>query len=113
MCLIAPGGIRRADVSLRIHYPNLVTRIFEIAPHQFLIAFDKSLQDATQIDFEEFRPVTLQAKISNEVPATFIREIPSIPDNQLARNYEGFPFNNGQLFSLVVGRFPDLPIVSI
>jgi hypothetical protein len=107
------GWIRRADVSLRIHYPNLVTRIFEIAPHRYSITFDKSLQDAAKIDFEQFRPVTLQATISNEAPTTFIREIPSLPDNQLARNFEGFPFTAAQLFNLVVSRFPDLPIVMI
>jgi hypothetical protein len=107
------GWIRRADVSLRTHYPNLVTRLFEIGPHQFLIVFDRSLQNAAQVDFEKYRPVTLQARISNEVPATYIREIPSLPDDQLARNFEGFPFNARDLFNLVVGRFPDLPIVSI
>jgi hypothetical protein len=107
------GWIRRADVSLRIHYPNLITRIFEIAPGQFLIVFDKSLQDATQINLEEFRPITLQVKISNEVPSAFIREIPPLPDSQLSRNFEGFPFNRVQLFNLVVGRFPDFPIVAI
>jgi hypothetical protein len=105
--------VRRADISLRAHYPNLVTRIFEIAPHQFVIVFDKSLQDAAQIDFEDIRPITLQAKISNEVPVNFIREIQPLQDDQLAHNFEGFPFNNVQLFNLVVGRFPDLPIVSI
>jgi hypothetical protein len=107
------GWIRRADVSLRIHYPNLVTRIFEIAPHQFVIVFDKSLQDATEIDFEEIRPITLRAGISNDAPTVFIREIFPLPDNQLARNFEGFPFNRAQLFNLIVGRFPDFPIVSI
>jgi len=105
--------IRRTDVSLRTHYPNLITRIFEIAPHQFLIVFDKSLQDAAQIDFEQIRFVTLQAKISNEIPVNFIREIPPLADNELAHNFEGFPFTRPQLFNLVVGRFPDFPIVAI
>jgi hypothetical protein len=104
------GWIRRADVSLRTHYPNLVTRIFEIAPHQFRIVFDRSLQDAAEVDFEEFRPVTLQAAVSNDIPASFVREVPTIPDNQLARNFEGFPFNTNQLFNLVAARFPDYPI---
>ena len=107
------GSIRRADVSLRTHYPNLVTRIFEIAPHRFLIVFDKLLQDAAQINFEEIRPVTLQVGISNEAPAKFIREIPPLSDDQLACNFEGFPFNRVQLFNLIAGRFPDLPIVTI
>lgn len=107
------GWIRRADVSLRAHYPNLVTRIFEIAPRQFRIVFDRSLQDAAQVDFEEFRPVTLRAAVSNDIPSSFVREIPTIPDNQLARNFEGFPFNTNQLFNLVAARFPDFPISAI
>lgn len=79
--------VRRADISLRAHYPNLVTRIFEIAPHQFVIVFDKSLQDTAQIDFEDIRPITLQAKISNEVPVNFIREIQPLQDDQLAHKF--------------------------
>ena len=43
------GWIRRIDVSLRTHYPNLVTRIFEIAPSQYAIVFDKELRDADSI----------------------------------------------------------------
>ena len=107
------GWIRRVDVSLRSQYPNLVTRIFEIAHHQFRIVFDRSLQDAAQVDFDDFRPVTLQAAVSNDIPATFIREIPTILDNQLAHNFEGFPFNTNQLLNLVAGRFPDLPIAGV
>lgn len=107
------GWIRRADVTLRIHYPNLVTRIFEVAPGQFRIVFDCSLQDAKVVNFDEFRPVTLRATVSNEIPAAFVREIATIPDTELARNFEGFPFNKIQLFNLVAARFPDLPIVSV
>jgi hypothetical protein len=107
------GWIRRADVTLRIHYPNLITRIFEVAPHQFRIVFDRSLHDAAGMNFEEFRPITLQATVSNEIPATFIREIPTLPDRDLARNFEGFPFNQIQLFHLIAGRFPDFPIVAV
>jgi hypothetical protein len=60
------GWVRRADVSLRAAYPNLMTRIFEVAPHNFVIVFDKALQDASAINFEEIRPIGLPARISND-----------------------------------------------
>ena len=61
----------------------------------------------------QIRPVTLPLRISNEVPQHYSREIEPIPDSQLARHYEGFPFTLMQLFHLVVARFPDLPIAEI
>ncbi|MBV8773408.1 MAG: hypothetical protein JO166_13930 [Deltaproteobacteria bacterium] len=100
-------------IALRADYPNLVTKIFEVTPRNFVIVFDKALQDASVIDFEEVRPITLQARISNELPQHYLREIEPIPDRQLARHYEGFPFKLFQLFNLVVARFPDLPIADI
>lgn len=107
------GWVRRADVRLRSDYPNLITRIFQTTPHQFVITFDKALQDASRIDFEQIRPVTLQVTISNEIPAAYLREILPLSDHELAHNFEGFPFNLTQLFNLVVGRFPELPIITI
>jgi hypothetical protein len=107
------GWARRADVSLRARYPNLVTRIFEVAPHSFVIVFDRALQEASAVDFEKVRPATLQASVSNAVPQQFLREIEPIPDSQLARGYEGFPFTRTQLLNLVAARFSDLPIVDI
>jgi hypothetical protein len=108
--------LRRTDVALRARYPNLVTRLFEVVPHQFQIVFDKSLQDADAIR-EEFanriRPITLFANVSNVIPDQFLREIEPIPDDQLARAYEGFPFRAFDVFNLLAARFPELPIVAV
>ncbi len=108
------GWVRRADVSLRAAYPNLVTRIFEVAPLSFAIVFDRSLQEASTIDFaNKIRPVTLRAEISNEIPQHYLREIEPIRDSELALHYEGFPFTQNQLFNLIVSRFPHLALAEI
>jgi len=113
LALDGSGWIRRTDVALRTQYPNLITRIFELAPNQYLIVFDKSLQDSSLIDIDEIRPITLWVKLSNEMPRSYSREIQTLPDVDLAHNFEGFPFTNAQLFNLIAGRFPDLPIVAL
>ncbi len=51
------GWARRADVRLRALYPNLITRIFEVRPAEFVLVFDSALQDAAAIDVDEIRPV--------------------------------------------------------
>lgn len=103
---------RRADVALRAKYPNLTTRIFETTPQAFVIVFDKALQDASAIDVEEVRPVTLQLQIANDVPP-HLREIEPIRDADLSLHYEGFPFTIHELFNLVAARFRNLPIADI
>jgi hypothetical protein len=107
------GWARRADVHLRAKYPNLITRIFEVTPDAFVIAFDHALQDENSIDVNEIRPVTLRLTLANEIPAAYSREIQPIADADLARHYEGFPFTVGQLANLVIARFPDLPIAAV
>ena len=56
---------------LRGHFPHLITRIFEVGSHSFVIFFDKDLQRADLIA-EEFddsiRPVTVPVTLSNSVP---------------------------------------------
>jgi sulfur relay (sulfurtransferase) DsrF/TusC family protein len=110
------GWIRRIDVSLRTRYPNLVTRIFETAPSQYVIVFDKAVRDAASIKKEfhdEIRFITANADISNEIPASYLREIPPLRDDELSHGFAGLPFPLPALFNLISARFPDLPVVSV
>jgi hypothetical protein len=109
------GWLRRMDVNLRARYPNLVTRLFEVALNRFVIVFDKSLQDADAIreEFERIRFATLAVTISNETPSKILREIKPIADRDLGRGYEGLPLSIPDLVNLLAARFPDVPIVAV
>lgn len=65
------GYALRVDALLRGRFPNLVTRIFEIAADQYSIVFDRALQDANLVADEfanTIRFISLNAQLSNEVP---------------------------------------------
>ena len=107
------GWARRADVLLRAKYPNLLTRIFEVASDRFVIYFDKSLQSADDIKIDEIRPVTLSLEITNIIPTNVLRELSTISDDKVSTDLEGFPFNRSSIFHIICGKFPALPLVNI
>lgn len=111
------AAVRRTDVALRAAYPQLRTRIFQIAPFAYRIVFDEAVLRAETIrdDFEaNIRPVTLQVQISNDIPANFLREIPPLRDHELASGFAGLPMNRQDIRTILYGRIPTLPdIVSI
>lgn len=107
------GVVRRTDVWLRAIYPYLTTRILEIKPHQYVIAFNKDDLDADSIRQrfnEEIRPATLWCDVTNEEPKSFLREVSSIEDNQIARGFEGFPATFNDIRNILLSKFPDLPL---
>jgi hypothetical protein len=110
------GWVRRTDLALRTRYPHLQTRIFETFRNQYVIVFDKTILDATAIkeEFaEEIRFVTVYADVSNEAPANFFREIPTLQDDEIARGFAGIPFSLPALTNLIASRFPDLPVYAV
>jgi hypothetical protein len=110
------GYALRNDVSLRSVFPNLVTRIFETTKDQFLIVFDPAQQHAEAIA-EEFNNKIKMAgvgvRIANAVPASYLRELEPLDDVQAAGDFVGLPLNRGAFNSLVVSRFPDLPLIGV
>jgi hypothetical protein len=106
------GYVRRIDVLLRADYPNLITRIFEVAREQFVIVFDRAIQDASAIaqHFEgQIRLATVTVTLANDPPTTYLREIEPISDRAVARKHEGIPLRRFELVNLLAARFPDLP----
>jgi hypothetical protein len=110
------GYALRVDVQLRARFPNLVTRIFETSVNQYLIVFDRALQDAQAIAEEyenRIRFMTVGAHLSNEIPASFLREISPLTDIDAAGSMAGLPLRMIDLDALVLSRFPDLPIIGL
>lgn len=69
------GQLRRIDALLRSRFPNLVTRIYEVKPEQFVLVFDAVLQDAATIADEfnrSIRFLTVAATLSNTPPGTYL-----------------------------------------
>jgi hypothetical protein len=106
------AAVRRTDVRLRAAYPYLCTRIFEVIPHRYNIVFDDALLNAETIQAEfhqEIREVTLQVELSNQIPLTYLREIPTLPDSELSKGFAGVPLNIGNLRTILLGKLPDIP----
>ena len=110
------GTIRRIDARLRSKYPHLRTRIFEVMVNEFQIQFDPTIQDALVIseDFDHsIRFVGVAATLTNDIPLTFLRELPTLTDSEATATMIGLPLSTTDLYNLLVSRFPDLTIVGV
>lgn len=110
------GQVRRIDALLRSRFPNLVTRIYEVKPDQFVIVFDAALQDvaATAEEFDHsIRFMTVAATLSNTPSETYLREIPVLSDAEAAGDMAGLPLRTFDLLNLLLSRFPDSDILAV
>ena len=110
------GQIQRIDARLRSKYPYLRTRIFEVRVNDFQIHFDPAIQDALDIsnDFDQFiRYIGVAATLTNDIPLTFLRELPTLTDSEATATMIGLPFSTPDLYNLLVSMFPDLGIVRV
>ena len=110
------GTIRRIDARLRSKYPHLRTRIFEVMVNDFQIQFDPAIQDALAIseDFDHsIRFIGVAATLTNEIPLTFVRELPTLTDSEATATMIGLPFSTSDLYNLLVSRFPYVGIVTV
>ena len=104
--------VRRTDVHFRAKFPHLETRIFEIEVNHFLIVFESDQLVAGSIE-EEFqqtiRPIAHWIDISNEIPEHFLKEVPSIKDDEVADRFEGFSYSFTDIRDILLSKYPDLP----
>jgi hypothetical protein len=110
------GYVQRIDAHLRARFPNLDTRIFEISPNQYSIVFDRALQNSQVIAKEyenSIRFLGVGARLSNDMPATFLKEIEPLGDSTAAGSMAGLPLRMHDLDSMLLSRFPDLPIIGV
>lgn len=107
------GYARRIDADLRARIPLLATRIFEVVEHSFMIVIDPAMQNVAEIAEEfdsEIRFVATHIVLCNQVPETYLREIQGLSDEEAGGSLMGLPVPMPELDSLVLSRFPDLPI---
>lgn len=110
------GQVRRIDAMLRSRFPNLHTRIFEVATHQFEIVFDTELQNAAEIS-EEFdnsiRFMTVPVTLSNQIPQSCITELVPLSDEDAMGEMAGLPLRCVDLLNLLASRFPAAGIMRV
>lgn len=78
--------------------------------------FDRVLQDAEAIAKEynnKIRFAGVGARLSNDAPSTFLKEITPLADSDAAGSMAGLPLNMHDLDSIVLSRFPNLPIIGL
>ena len=84
--------------------------------NEFQIQFDPTIQDALVIseDFDHsIRFVGVAATLTNDIPLTFLRELPTLTDSEATATMIGLPLSTTDLYNLLVSRFPDLTIVGV
>lgn len=108
------GYARRSDVLLRARFPLLRTRIFELSPDHHVIAVEGAGDNFPAIasEFDQtIRPAAWHIELASTPPESFLREVPGLTDAEAAGGYAGLPLTVNALNTLILSRFPDLPIV--
>ena len=92
--------VRRVDANLRSRYPFLRTRLFALAPHRYLIVLDRQDLPAESVAEEfdnQIRFITLQVGVSNDLPASYVRELSPIDDHAIAAGYRFYSYGDACL----------------
>ncbi len=110
------GQVRRIDALLRARFPHLVTDIYEVRPNEFTVVIPAEVQDVDEIA-EEFdrsiRFVAVAVELSNSIPASFLRQIPSLTEQESIGTMVGLPLTVVDLQNLLLSRFPEVDVVGI
>ena len=110
------GQVRRIDAHLRSRFPYLVTSIYEVRLNDFVIFMSAETQDFDEIQ-EEFdrsiRYVTCPVRLSNSVPDAFLRQIPTLSEEESIGTLVGLSLRVIDLQNLLLSRFPEVDAVGI
>ena len=110
------GQARRIDANLRSRFPHLVTDIYEVKPSHFVIVMPAETQRFHEI-VEEFdrsiRLLHVAVSLSNAVPDTFVRQIPSLSEHESIGTMIGLPVTLIDLQNLLLSRFPALGVARL
>ena len=108
--------VRRIDALLRSRFPYLVTDIYEVNPNEFVIVVPTETQIVDEIE-EEFdnsiRFLLVPVTLSNSIPSSFERQIPSLSERESIGTMIGLPVTPIELQNLLLSRFPEVDIVSV
>lgn len=107
---------RRIDALLRSRFPHLVTDIYEVKPNEFVIVVSAETQVVDEIAEEFQRSIRfahVAVTLSNSVPSSFVKQIPSLSEYESIGTMIGLPVTLIDLQNLLLSRFPEVDIVSV
>ena len=110
------GQARRIDAHLRARFPHLATEIYEVRTNQFVIVMPAEVLVADKIAREfdnSIRFVGVSVQLSNDVPSSFLTQVPTLTEHESIGTMVGLPLNAMRIQNLLLSRFPEVEVVEI
>ena len=110
------NNVRRNDLSLRLKYIGIKTRIFKIAPFKYVILCSNIPDDFEKIKTyfdRSIRYVTLQISLSDQVPEYYIEELSPIDMEHPVDDFRATARTRAEIEEYIYGRYHDFDIRKI
>ena len=110
------NNVRRNDLSLRLKYIGIKTRIFKIAPFKYVILCSNIPDDFEKIKtyFDcSIRYLTLQISLSDQVPEHYIEELSPIDMEHPVDDFRATARTRAEIEEYIYGRYHDFDIRKI
>ena len=110
------NNVRRNDLSLRLKYIGIKTRIFKIAPFMYVILCSNIPDDFEKIKTyfdRSIRYVTLQISLSDQVPEHYIEELSPIDMEHPVDDFRATARTGAEIEEYIYGRYHDFDIRKI
>ena len=110
------NNVRRNDLSLRLKYIGIKTRIFKIAPFKYVILCSNIPDDFEKIKTyfdRSIRYVTLQISLSDQVPEHYIEELSPIDMEHPVDDFRATARTRAEIEEYIYGRYHDFDIRKI
>ena len=116
LMLTNDNNVRRNDLSLRLKYIGIKTRIFKIAPFKYVILCSNIPDDFEKIKTyfdRSIRYVTLQISLSDQVPEHYIEELSPIDMEHPVDDFRATARTRAEIEEYIYGRYHDFDIRKI
>lgn len=110
------NNVRRNDLSLRLKYIGIKTRIFKIAPFKYVILCSNIPDDFEKIKTyfdRSIRYLTLQISLSDQVPEHYIEELFPIDMEHPVDDFRATARTRAEIEEYIYGRYHDFDIRKI
>lgn len=110
------NNVRRNDLSLRLKYIGIKTRIFKIAPFKYVILCSNIPDDFEKIKTyfdRSIRYLTLQISLSDQVPEHYVEELFPIDMEHPVDDFRATARTRVEIEEYIYGRYHDFDIRKI
>ena len=116
LILTNDNKVRRNDLSLRLKYIGIKTRIFKIAPFKYVILCSNIPDDFEKIKTyfdRSIRYITLQISLLDQVPEHYIEERSPIDMEHPVDDFRATARTRAEIEEYIYGRYHDFDIRKI